>query len=201
MTLRWRARAGLARVPAGGGSRWAASGALPGFIPHFDPLGRPFPLLPPGWTLTYEAVFYVLFAAALMAPERLRAVAITVALGGVVAAGLVLDDPAYILGANPMLLQFAAGLWLAVAMDAGVLPGRPWGFALLFLGLSLFAALQITGFINELWRPLIWGAPATLLVMGALCLESAAACRAWRRRWPWATPPTRSTLCTCRRPR
>lgn len=142
------------------------------FIPHFDPLGRPFPLLPPGWTLTYEAVFYVLFAAALMAPERLRAVAITVALGGVVAAGLVLDDPAYILGANPMLLQFAAGLWLAVAMDAGVLPGRPWGFALLFLGLSLFAALQITGFINELWRPLIWGAPATLLVMGALCLES-----------------------------
>jgi exopolysaccharide production protein ExoZ len=142
------------------------------FIPHFDPIGRPFPLLPPGWTLSYEAVFYALFAAALMAPERLRAIAVTAALGVVVAAGFLLADPVYILGANPMLLQFAAGVWLAVAMDARVLPGRAWGFALLFLGLSVFAALQITGFLNELWRPLIWGAPATLLVLGALCVEA-----------------------------
>ncbi len=141
------------------------------FAPHFDPLGRPFPLLPPGWTLTYEAVFYVLFAAALMAPERLRAIAVTVALSAVVAGGFLLADPAYILGANPMLLQFAAGVWLGVAMDAAVLPGRAWGFALLSVGLGAFAALQVTGFINELWRPLIWGAPAALLVMGALCVE------------------------------
>ena len=142
------------------------------FIPHFDPLGRPFPLLPPGWTLTYEAIFYVLFAAALMAPERLRAIVVTVALSVVVASGFALDDPAYILGANPMLLQFAAGVWLAVAMEARVLPGRAWGFGLLVLGAGAFAALQITGFVNELWRPLIWGAPATLLVMGALCVET-----------------------------
>jgi exopolysaccharide production protein ExoZ len=142
------------------------------FVPHFDPLGRPFPLLPPGWTLTYEAAFYGLFAAALTAPERFRAIGITVGLCVVVAAGFVLADPAYVLGANPMLLQFAAGVWLAVAMDAGKLPGRAWGVALLLLGLCLFAALQITGFADELWRPLIWGAPATLLVAGALCVEA-----------------------------
>ena len=142
------------------------------FIPHFDPIGRPFPLLPPGWTLSYEAVFYLLFAAALILPRRLRAIGVTAGLCAVVAAGFLLNDPAYVLGANPMLLQFAAGVWLAVALDARVLPGRAWGFALLLLGLAMFAALQITGLINELWRPLIWGAPAALLVMGGLSLEA-----------------------------
>jgi exopolysaccharide production protein ExoZ len=142
------------------------------FVPHFDPIGRPFPLLPPGWTLSYEAAFYGLFAAALLAPERLRAIAVTVGLSAVVAAGFLLSDPAYILGANPMLLQFAAGVWLAVATEARVLPARAWGFALLCLGAGAFAALQIIGSVNELWRPLIWGVPATLLVMGALCVEA-----------------------------
>ena len=142
------------------------------FVPHFDPIGRPFPLLPPGWTLSYEAAFYALFAAALMAPERFRAIAITAQLSVVVAAGFLLSDPAYILGANPMLLQFAAGVWLGVAMQQRLLPGRAWGFALLLLGSAMFAALQITGFTNELWRPLIWGTPAALLVGGALCVEA-----------------------------
>jgi len=71
-----------------------------------------------------------------------------------------------------MLLQFAVGVWLGVAMDARALPGRLWGVALLLMGLGIFAALQTSGFVNELWRPLIWGAPATLLVLGALAVEA-----------------------------
>jgi len=142
------------------------------FVPHLDPIGRPFPLLPPGWTLNYEAAFYGLFAAALLLPGRFRAIGVTAGLSVLVAGGFLLQDPVYTLGGNPMLLQFAAGVWLGVAMDARALPGRPWGVALLLLGLGAFAGLQITGFVNELWRPLIWGAPATLLVIGALSVEA-----------------------------
>jgi exopolysaccharide production protein ExoZ len=142
------------------------------FIPHFDPRGRPFPLLPPGWTLTYEAAFYLVFAAALLVPERRRATAITAALLAIVAAGFLLSDPAYILGANPMLLEFAAGVWLGKRLQSGRLPGRAWGPVLAASGVGAFAALEITGFINELWRPLLWGVPAAAIVAGALCLEA-----------------------------
>ena len=142
------------------------------FIPHYDPLGRPFPLLPPGWTLNYEAAFYLLFAATLLLPLRRRAAAITAALFAIVAAGFLLNDPFYQLGANPMLLQFAAGVWLGVALETRRLPHRAWGLGLILLGLSAFAAFQIGGPVDPLWRPLLWGVPAAFLVGGALSLEA-----------------------------
>ncbi len=150
------------------------------FIPHLDPRGLPFPLLPPGWTLSYEAGFYLLFAASLLLPARWRAAAVTAGLAAVVAAGFTLSDPAYILGANPMLLQFAAGVWLGVALKADRLPGRAWGCGLLVLGLASFLLLLLTGFTDELWRPLIWGLPASLLVAGALSIEAHGGAGRWR---------------------
>ncbi|MEO8813443.1 MAG: acyltransferase, partial [Caulobacteraceae bacterium] len=112
------------------------------FVPHLDPKGLPFPTLPPGWTLDYEAIFYLVFAGALLAAERLRAWLVTGALAAIVAAGFLLTDPVYILGANPMLLQFAAGVWIGRAAARGALPPRAWGFALIAGGLGLFAAVQ-----------------------------------------------------------
>ncbi|HEY1447080.1 MAG TPA: acyltransferase, partial [Caulobacteraceae bacterium] len=87
------------------------------FIPHLDPRGLPFPLLPLGWTLNYEAVFYLVFAAALFAPRRAQAWIVAAALFGIVAAGLILNDPVYVLGANPLLWEFAAGLAMANLAD------------------------------------------------------------------------------------
>jgi exopolysaccharide production protein ExoZ len=142
------------------------------FIPHFDPRGRPFPLLPPGWTLTYEAIFYLVFAAALLVPKRRRLLGVASALFAIVAAGFLLSDPAYLLGANPMLLEFAVGVWLGKLYETERLPGRTWGFTLAALGVGAFAILEATGFINELWRPLLWGVPAALIVAGALSLEA-----------------------------
>ncbi len=142
------------------------------FLPHLDPLGRPFPMLPPGWTLTYEAAFYLLIAASLRLPRRWRAAGVTAGLAGVVAAGFLLADPVYILGANPMMLQFAAGVWLGVALQAHALPSRAWGVGLMVLGVIWFAGIEASGRLNELWRPLLWGLPATLVVAGALTLEA-----------------------------
>lgn len=42
------------------------------FIQHDDPSGVPFPLLPVGWSLNYEAIFYAIVAFALLAPARRR---------------------------------------------------------------------------------------------------------------------------------
>jgi exopolysaccharide production protein ExoZ len=142
------------------------------FIPHFDPLGLPFPLLAPGWTLSYEAAFYVVFAATLLTPRSSRAVWVTSALIAIVGAGFLLPDPAYILGANPMLLEFAAGVWLGKLSADGATPGQAWGWALLGAGVAILAITGVAGWRSELWRPLLWGAPATMIVGGALSLEA-----------------------------
>ncbi len=142
------------------------------FIPHLDPLGLPFPLLAPGWTLSYEAVFYLVFAAALIAPPASRAIWVTSALAAIVVAGFVLPDPIYMLGANPMLLEFAAGVWLGKASAERALPGQAWGWALLAAGLAALTVMGLADWRSELWRPLLWGVPATMIVAGALSLEA-----------------------------
>ena len=141
------------------------------FIPHFDPKGLPFPTLPPGWSLDYEAIFYLVFAAALFAPRKRQAAVVCAALFAIVAAGFVLDDPAYILGANPMLFEFAAGIALANLMEMGAMPGRAAGLALVAAGVAALAMPQILGVFSEFWRPFIWGTPAVMIVGGALAIE------------------------------
>jgi exopolysaccharide production protein ExoZ len=140
------------------------------FIQHTDPKGLVFPVLPPGWSLDYEAVFYGLFTLALLAPARFRLRLILSALAAVTLFGF-LDPPAYELGANPMMLQFAAGVWLAQrAARRGPMSPRT-GFMLLAAGFALFALQPLTGLRSDLFRPLLWGVPAALIVAGALALE------------------------------
>ena len=140
------------------------------FIPHADPLGRIFPVLPPGWTLDYEAGFYLMVSVALLAPARAR---LALALGALALMSLpgFVFTPLYGLGANPMLLEFAAGVWLAHRADRGA--RIPPGAGLVFggLGLALLALMEVTGFRDILLRPLLWGLPAVMIVAGALAIE------------------------------
>ena len=141
------------------------------FIQHHDPNGLAFPVLPPGWTLDYEAVFYACFTARPVRAARLRFRLILAALGAIVAFGFA-DPPIYGLGANPMMLQFAAGAWLAQRAQLGRSPILPEiGAALAAIGLALLAAMGLTGLRSDLWRPLLWGVPAAMIVAGALALE------------------------------
>jgi exopolysaccharide production protein ExoZ len=149
------------------------------FIPHLDPTGLPFPLLPPGWTLNYEAVFYLVFAAALFAPRRRQAWIVCAALFLIVAAGLILNDPVYILGANPLLWEFAAGLAVANLADISALPGRRGGWILIVAGLTCLAVPAVLGWFSELGRPFIWGVPAAAIVAGAIALEHHGAIPSW----------------------
>jgi exopolysaccharide production protein ExoZ len=140
------------------------------FIQHIDPRGLPFPVLPPGWSLDYEAVFYGLVTLVLLAPAATRLRLILAALIAVIVFG-VMDPPAYYLGANMMMLQFAAGVWLARRHQLGRRT-PPWvGAALIAGGIVFFAAMGLTGLRSDLWRPILWGTPAAMIVAGALALE------------------------------
>ena len=142
------------------------------FIQHTNPVGLPFPVLPPGWTLNYEAVFYLVFAASLLvASESRRLWALTVALAALALAGFAWP-PAYQMLLNPMFLEFLAGVWLARIAQRGDLPDRALGWVLLGLSLVLFAGIELSGIDPDLWRPMVWGAPALMVVAGAVSIEA-----------------------------
>jgi exopolysaccharide production protein ExoZ len=142
------------------------------FLPHTDPAGGPFPLLPSGWTLTYEAFFYLAMALALAAPaaKRFRVVAgvltVTVLLGFAYHGW-------YTLLANPLLLEFVVGAALARAWRAGRTPaGWPVGVAATGAGLLALTLEQILVVRSDFWRPVLFGAPAFAVVVGVLALEA-----------------------------
>ncbi len=150
-------------------SHLAASFAL---IPHNDPAGDPFPVLPVGWSLTYEAVFYALVATSLMFDPARRFGALALGLMMVWLLGYVVY-PLGPLFANPLMLEFLAGAVIARIYLAGRLPGFWVSLALGVLGLGLLAlqadAVRDPGY----WRALAWGGPCAALVAGAVGLEAA----------------------------
>ncbi|HYG27211.1 MAG TPA: acyltransferase [Caulobacteraceae bacterium] len=146
------------------------------FIQHLNPQGVPFPILPVGWTLNYEAVFYLLFAGSLLVPKGRRAMVLTLLLAGVTFFGF-LHPPSYIMLANPLLLEFAAGMWLARFMEEGMTPGRHAGWMLFVGGLSAFVLMQLMGVEWDLWRPLFWGLPAFMMVAGLVAVEQSGGLR------------------------
>ncbi len=153
------------------------------FIPHLDPKGGPFPLLNPGWTLTYEAFFYLVFAAALTAPQRWRPLIVTGVMSAVFWFGYHIWTFAYYVGANAHLLQFAAGIWLAVAWRAKALPSHGAALMLVATGFLLLAVLQAQAYRPGLLRPLELGGPALLIALGWLAAEADP--KGGIPAWPW----------------
>ena len=156
------------------------------FAPHRDETGLIAPLIVPGWTLNYEMFFYVLFAAALLAPGRVRPWALSVALVGLVAIHPLGDaqNALWATYTNPLLLEFGAGVWLGKAWSEGRLPGRGVGALLIVLGLAGFTAVNVARIDLEPVRVLAWGLPAFAMVAGAVSLERAGPLPHW---WPLRT--------------
>ncbi|HEY4032058.1 MAG TPA: acyltransferase, partial [Caulobacteraceae bacterium] len=142
-------------------------------LPHTDPAGGPFPLLPTGWTLTYEAFFYLVMALALASPRDRR---LQIVSGLLLAASLVGFGYHgwYTLLANPLLLEFLAGIALARAWAKGDIARLPrvCGPLMIATGLAVLAACQLSGLRDDFLRPFVWGPPAALIVAGALKLEA-----------------------------
>jgi exopolysaccharide production protein ExoZ len=151
------------------------------FIPYYNQHGDIWPLLVPGWTLNYEMFFYAVFALLLLAPRQSQPIAVTGILAALVLAGLSFEPSgaAARFYTDPIILEFAAGMWLGVLWKANRLPILPgWSLAVIVL-LSVVIAAWVSkvGAPGDL-RPILYGIPATALVAAALSYAG----RAYRSR-------------------
>jgi exopolysaccharide production protein ExoZ len=144
------------------------------FIPHLDPANEAFPVLKPGWTLGYEAAFYLIFAAGLMIARRRRMLVVGVALAVLAFAGM-FSNAWSVLLANFLMLEFLAGMLLAKVWREGLLGTALQGWGLMAVAVAALAGLQALHYDDYNWRPLFWGIPAAILVTGALTAETAGA--------------------------
>lgn len=138
------------------------------FLPWPDQKGEMFPPLIVGWTLNYEAMFYVLFAAALFLPKRwgMAALVALFAAGALMHAILPENWRMMRFWTDPIILEFLMGIALAVIYVRGCRLS-PWaGLIGAGAGFALLAFLFHTG-----WQPpelrFLWaGIPALLICTG-----------------------------------
>jgi exopolysaccharide production protein ExoZ len=139
------------------------------FFPVVDSAGHFRPLLPVGWTLTYEFLFYLLFALALaLRVDVLRVLLPGLGLFVVVALFRTANWPAWTILFNTIVFEFVFGVMLARLILRG------WE-----LPAGVAACLVVAGFVlilvvpetSERLRTLTWGLPALAIVTGAVCLE------------------------------
>jgi exopolysaccharide production protein ExoZ len=127
------------------------------------------PALVVGWTLSYEMLFYVVFALGLAMRRPLVPFLI---FGGLIVLELIFRNvPLLSFIGSPMALEFLAGVLLAKV------PARPrLGAALMVAGLLGLALSPSTFFETMYGTPVFarvesWGVPAVMIVYGALSLE------------------------------
>jgi exopolysaccharide production protein ExoZ len=141
------------------------------FIPVRSPSsGEIWPVLIQGWTLNYEMFFYIVFAACLLLPHRLRLAAVAAIFLALVATGFAVEseDPLFLTYTRPIVLEFVVGmligqLWLSVRV-----PGRAVSLALICAGIAGFAIIGILRLPFDEWT---CGPLAAALVYGTASLD------------------------------
>jgi len=142
------------------------------FIPYFNPQGKIWPLLVPGWTLNYEMFFYAVFALGLLLRRPVATVLVILILATTCGAFGDYHNAIWLTWTSPLLLEFLAGLLLS-QVDGRFLSVRI-GIALLALGIAGFAlAGPVRQMLGGDFRVMTWGIPALLLVSGAIAIEYA----------------------------
>jgi exopolysaccharide production protein ExoZ len=133
-----------------------------------DPI---WPVLVQGWTLNYEVLFYALFALCLPLRPRERLLALGVGLIGAVINGLSYagSNPILMSWSDPLMLEFFAGVLIAIAVRHGVGVSRATGWLLVSASLVLLVGFELSDIATA--RVIVWGLPAALLVWGAVVLE------------------------------
>ncbi len=139
------------------------------FLPARDGAGVVRPVLDVGWTLSFEMLFYLAFAAALYVRVKpWRVVAPAMAVLALLSLLVRPDWPAPATLANPIVLEFVMGLAVGQALLAGTRAPPAW--ACLALAAAGIAGLAFVPTHTPWSRAVIWGLAATL-TLGASVLS------------------------------
>lgn len=145
------------------------------FFPVVDTVGHFRPLLPVGWTLTYEFLFYLLFALAIgLRADVFRVLIPAFAVIAVLALLRAEGWPTWTILFNTIVFEFLFGVVLAKATLRGRLLPPKVAVAAMLLGFALILSIPEG---PENLRTLTWGLPAFAIVAGAVSLESRLAAR------------------------
>jgi exopolysaccharide production protein ExoZ len=140
-------------------------------LPSFDGAGLIRPVLPIGWTLSFEMLFYLFFAAALFfSLDPVRAVGAAMLILALLSLVARPDWPAITTLASPYVLEFVFGLIIGRAFLTQRLPEASlgWGALIAATGLACLAVVPAEG----AWeRAAIWGGAASAALCGGLMCE------------------------------
>jgi peptidoglycan/LPS O-acetylase OafA/YrhL len=151
------------------------------FIPAWNAKGENFPLLVPGWTLSFEMFFYLWFALVLFLRKH-PVYWLTPLFAVFVLYHSVFKpfDAAPMTLLNQHLLEFCLGMWIGLAAcRARLLPAaiaRPLAVMSIIVLLSIHS---LAGDAIDHLPLLMWGVPSALLIYAVISLEDASAF--WRR--------------------
>ena len=108
-------------IPTLGALKFNLAHVLPSyaFFPWLDQLGDPYPVVYVGWTLNYEMLFYVAFAALMLDANRLALMFGAAVIAGMLSGGA--GPLAWQTWTDPILLEFVMGLAIGL-----VYVGKPW---------------------------------------------------------------------------
>ena len=139
------------------------------FIPSHDAAGLVRPILVVGWTLSFEVLFYCIFAGALFVKQNvLYVVAPIMIVFAAVSTIVNQHSPAIMTLANPIVLEFVFGLVigrLAARLRRSVSVG--WILAAI-AGLTCLAVVPVDG---DWERVAVWGAAAALTLSAGVASE------------------------------
>ena len=139
------------------------------FLPVIDSAGHFRPVLPVGWTLTYEFLFYLFFAAALaLRADVLRIIIPGLGLTAVLALVRAENWPAWTILFDTIVVEFVFGVALAKWTLQGFRLPTAIAGGFVLGGLALILILPM---VSENTRVLTWGLPAFAIVAGAVSLE------------------------------
>ena len=139
-------------------------------VPCIGPGGEALPYIYAGWTLSYELVFYLLFALSLLASgkaAKLISCIILILLYHSLHYTPLSSIPAIEHTSSNIMLEFIYGILLGYAYFHYQFR-RAWAIPLLVFGLILMLFSHTGGFVD--WPRFIrWGIPACLIVAGLMC--------------------------------
>jgi exopolysaccharide production protein ExoZ len=150
------------------------------FIPYSGAGSSWYPVLPQGWTLSYEMTFYAIFALGLSFPRQIGLPAVSAILGVYIFLGPLLPNATLAYLASPIVLWFVLGMGLAafwhwggfqepsrLARSASVLEGLGDASYSTYLVHGLILTLLLRIWTTTAGPPSLWIVPVSLVVVTA----------------------------------